>query len=116
MKIYIPTEITTEAEAEALAHGTKVFHEDMSLRTPVPYLYVKRGDGSFVGWKGDILYLDEIVPCTALVEREVSVEYSTDESERRWSADGIYSTPEDVRRDGWTGPILQRHLTDWEDA
>lgn len=71
MKIYVPTKIATEAEAEALPHGTKVFHDDMSVRTPVPYLYVKRGDGSFVDWQGHILYLDEIVPCTALAEHEV---------------------------------------------
>ena len=62
MKIYVPTKITTEAEAEALPHGTKVFHDDMSAPTTVPYLYVKREDGSFVDWQGHILYLEEFVP------------------------------------------------------
>lgn len=72
MKIYIPTRITTEAEAEALPEGTLVVvrDEDLTEYGDSPLIYVK-DDGVFSDWQGHHLTSSEIVPITALVEHEV---------------------------------------------
>ena len=117
MKIYVPTPITTEAEAEALPAGTHVVIRDEDLTTldDSPLIYVKSKDGVFEDWQGYYLMPSEIVPVTALVEREVRMEYSTEESERRWGFDGVYDTPEMVRQEGWKGTVRERAVTEWRD-
>lgn len=73
MKIYVPTKITTEAEAEALPEGTHVVirDEDLTESGDAPLIWVKEDDGVFVDWQGHSLTPSEIVPITALVEHEV---------------------------------------------
>lgn len=68
MKIYVPTKITTEAEAEALPEGITVLATSES--EPAPFAYTKH-NGVFVDWQGHSLTPSEIVPTTALVEHEV---------------------------------------------
>ena len=73
MKIYAPTKITTEAEAEALPEGTLVVirDEDLTEYGDAPLIWVKEGDGMFVDWQGRALAPSKIVPITALVAHEV---------------------------------------------
>lgn len=70
MKIYVPTEITTTEQAEALPDGTHVvtFYDGV-LEAPLIFVKIR---GEFFDWSGDAFLLpSEIVPITALVEHEV---------------------------------------------
>lgn len=62
-------------------------------------------------------YLDDaLVGGIALVPVEATGAYSTAESRATWCDDGVYGSPEDVRRDQWTGPIEVEWRTPWEKA
>lgn len=73
MKVYTTTRITTEAEAKALPDGTHVFihPEDHMAPGDAPLVLVKGEDDMFEDWRGDYLSAADIVPSTALIEREV---------------------------------------------
>lgn len=106
MKIYREVMIESAEQAEALPEGSVAMHEDhwpfqkyQGVWQSEDHTY---SNADLIGWT-----------TYALIEAET--EYSTEESERRWSFDGIYSAPENVRRDGWDGTMRERSVTEWRD-
>lgn len=114
--LYRPVLIEAAEQAEALPVGT------LATRTGAGTdgwtdgaVRVDYGDGWQIA--GYALSTDHefMIGWTALVPVEAEEEYSTDESESRWSFDGVYGSPENVRRDGWDGPVRERYVTEWEE-
>lgn len=103
--VYIPRLIETVADAEGLPDGTVITHPE--------HWPLEKFQG---GWEGcDTRWgHPQVVGWTALVPVEAVEEWATDESLRRWSEDGVYSSPENVLRDGWTAPPVRRLVTPWQ--
>ena len=113
MIVYIPTPITSVEQAESLPEGTIAKHPEYrtaAVKTDLCEegiaLWYDTDDGSqtatsLLGW-------------TALVPVEAEEEYSTDRATFAWDNDAIYSSPQNVRRDGWVDPLQRRFTTMWE--
>lgn len=106
MKIHAEVLIESVEQAEALPEDTPV---------------LIKVDGGVIGleFARDLLP-EHMTPVHharhyALMPIEAETEYSTEESERRWSFDGVYDTPENVRRDRWDGTMRERSVTEWRD-
>ena len=115
MKFYREVLIESAEQAEALPEGTIAVMPERDASGPA-VIAVKAYDNEWWGTSCCEMTNAKMVGSKALVPIEVEVEYSTEESERRWSFDGLYDAPENVRRDGWEGTMRRRFLTDWEEA
>ena len=119
--IYVPRLIETAEQAERLPVGTialldpdkpAAFENHAAVRVDhyeadgFPWLVDSQGlaeHPSMAGW-------------TALVPIEAEEEYSTEHAGLARDNEAIYSSPEDVRRDGWTDPLQRRLVTPWGSA
>ena len=110
--VYVPRLIESAEQAEALPLGTVVRHDS---HMPLEKWRDEYG-ATYWGYLEEAVEADTLVGWTALVPIEAEEEYTTERAGGAWDNDAIYSSPDDVRRDGYTDPLQTRYITPWKYA